>query len=465
MNSRISRRAFLEALGTIGASGVLGGWGSLAQAHCKQETLVWRNWSGAQECIPAARPAPATEEALADLLKNSRHTVRPVGSGHSFSPLVPTSGSIVSIGQLSGLLDHDPTTLQAEFGAGTVLSQVGGPLKALGMGLVNMPDIAYQTLGGMFSTSTHGTGLSHGSMATQIVGLRLITPGGEVMDCSSTQNPELFRAAQVSLGALGVITRYRVQCRQAFRVKEENWIAKTEDLLDDLDALTRRYQFFEFIPLLHTDYSFVIAIDETLEPVYQSSESGEEEGNFFMRLIEKMDKYGSDFPAARRALMNLMARNADFEPTIDDSYKVLSNIRNIRFNEMEYQVPIEAGPACLREILDLVKRKNLRSWYPLEYRVVKGDDITLSQFQGRDSASISIHQHYTMGYHNYFAAIEPIFWKHGGRPHWGKLHNLNARQLQPLYPHWQDFIEMRKELDPEGKMLNGHLRTLFGVNG
>lgn len=463
MSNHISRRALLQALGAVGATSALGGWAGLAQAHCKQKQLVWRNWSGAQECIPAARPSPASEEELASLLRTAEAPIRPVGSGHSFSPLVPTSGSIVSIGQLAGLMDYDTTAQQAEFGAGTILSQVGEPLQALGMALSNMPDIAYQTLGGMFATSTHGTGLTHGSMSTQIVGLRLITPDGEIRDCSETQNPELFRAAQVSLGALGIVSRYRLQCRGAFRVKEENWVARTEDFLDDLDELTGKYEFFEFIPMIHSDYSLAIAINETDEPVFHSGESSEDEGNFFMKLIEKTHKYGSDFPAARSALMNTVARQAEFEPTVDDSYKLLSNVRNIRFNEMEYQVPIEAGPSCLREILDLIKRKNLPSWFPLEYRVVKGDNITLSQFQGRDSASISIHQHYTMDHHNYFAAIEPIFWKYEGRPHWGKLHNLSARQLASLYPHWQEFQEIRSQLDPKGKMLNGHLRKVFGM--
>lgn len=461
MTSTISRRALLQAIGTTGATAALASLSPHALAHCKQSQFVWRNWSGAQTCIPDARPAPATEDALASLLRNATPPIRPVGSGHSFSPLVPTNGSIVSLGQLSGLISTSTESKQVEFGAGTVLSQLGEPLKARGLALSNMPDIDYQTLGGMFATSTHGTGLNHGAMPTQIAGLRLVTPNGEILDCSPTQNPELFRAAQVSLGALGVVTRYTLQCRDAFRVREDNWVARTEDILDDLPNLTGQYQFFEFIPMVHSDYSLVIAIDETEEAVYHSGNSGEDESSFFLKLIEKSDKYGSDVPAARSAFMNLVASQVTFDHTVDDSYKLLSNVRNVRFNEMEYQVPIEAGPACLREILDQIKTKNLPSWYPLEYRVVKGDDITLSQFQGRDSASISIHQHHTMDYHNYFAAIEPIFWKYDGRPHWGKLHSLNARQLAPLYPHWHDFQTIRRELDPAGKMLNGHLRTIF----
>jgi FAD/FMN-containing dehydrogenase len=153
------------------------------------------------------------------------------------------------------------------------------------------------------------------------------------------------------------------------------------------------------------------------------------------------------------------------EPRIGESYAIFANVRNVRFNEMEYQVPREAGPACLREILRTIHGRNLPSWFPIEYRYVAGDDIWLSQFHGRDSASISVHQFYEMDHHNFFAVIEPIFWKYGGRPHWGKLHTLNARQLRPLYPRFDDFLAVREQLDPAGRMLNAHLRSVFGLPG
>ena len=138
-------------------------------------------------------------------------------------------------------------------------------------------------------------------------------------------------------------------------------------------------------------------------------------------------------------------------------------MRNVRFNEMEYSVPAEHGPACLREILALIRERDLRTWFPIEYRYVKADDIPLSMFEGRDSCSISVHQHYSMDHHNFFAAIEPVFWKYAGRPHWGKLHTLNARTLQPLYPRWKAFSEVRQALDPQGKFLNAHLASILGV--
>jgi FAD/FMN-containing dehydrogenase len=171
-----------------------------------------------------------------------------------------------------------------------------------------------------------------------------------------------------------------------------------------------------------------------------------------------------DSPRVEAALLNFTARHlVSFPDALDDSYKMFANVRDVRFNEMEYEIPAEAGPACVREILKTVREQKLDSFIPLEYRYVKSDNIPLSMFQGRDTCAISVHQYYEMDYHKFFAQIEPIFWKYDGRPHWGKLHTLNAYLLQPRYPLWKDFLAVREALDPGGKFLNAHLRSIFGV--
>ena len=148
---------------------------------------------------------------------------------------------------------------------------------------------------------------------------------------------------------------------------------------------------------------------------------------------------------------------------VGESYDILSNVRNTRFNEMEYEIPLEAGPECLREILRTIEKQNVDIAFPLEYRYVKGDDIWLSMFHGRDSCAISVHQFADIDYRPYFDLIEPIFWKYEGRPHWGKLHTLKADRLRNLYPRWQDFMEVRSALDSQRRFLNDHLHQVFGV--
>lgn len=459
----LTRRQIIShfsALAALGGSGFLPG---LARAATRERIIPWHNWSGSQTCIPAARVAPSSEDEIAELLKSTQNgVIRPVGSAHSFTPLVPTDGTIVSLNQLTGMISHDPETLQAQFYAGTPMSQMGDPLLKVGLALLNMADIDYQTLAGAISTSTHGSGPRFGSYSTQIVGLRLITAKGEVLDLDARNQPELFNAARVSLGALGVITRVRLQTRKAFRLHQRQWVQRTDEVIEDLPRLRRENDHFEFLPILHSDVSIVQVQNETQETNTLAKEGGGDGDK--IRLLDMANTYFRNHPDAQARLLDFLVRRISFPDVIDQSFRVYANVRDQRFNEMEYEVPAEAGPACVQEILQLIRSQNLNSYFPLEYRYVKGDDIPLSMFYGRDTCAISVHQFYDMDYHNYFAQIEPIFWKYDGRPHWGKLHTLNAAQLSTLYPRWKDFEEVRRGLDPTGKFLNGHLRSVFGIN-
>ena len=149
-----------------------------------------------------------------------------------------------------------------------------------------------------------------------------------------------------------------------------------------------------------------------------------------------------------------------FHPETANKY-VVTNTRVVRFCEMEYTGPAEAGPACLREVLATIRDRAIPVVFPIEYRYVKADDVWLSMFHDREGCSISIHQFADEDYRPYFDEIEPIFWKYEGRPHWGKLHSLDATRLAALYPRWQDFAEVRQSLDPAGRLLNEHLRTVL----
>ncbi|WP_417520793.1 D-arabinono-1,4-lactone oxidase [Marinobacter sp.] len=463
MHMSLDRRQFLQVAGALGALGAFASPVALAQALNPERMSPWRNWSGAQSCLPAHQLTPKSLDELVSIIANSTGTIRPVGAGHSFSPLVPTDDTLLSLGYFGGMLSHDSATHQAEFGAGTSMALMGIALNEVSQGFINMADIDHQTLGGAVATSTHGTGINYGSYSSYVAGLQLVTASGEVLDCDASRNPEIFNAAKVSMGALGVITRLTMQNRPAYRLRENMWVAKTEDLLAGIDKHVSENQHWEMLVITHSDYALAVALNETDEPATPPVNKAESGGNEFVTLLEKLDKYGSDFPAARRFLLNNLQHFATFDERIGESYEIYSNVRSVRFNEMEYSVPAEQGPACLREILQLIERNNLSTWFPIEYRYVKADDAPLSMFQGRDSCAISVHQHYSMDYHNFFAAIEPVFWKYNGRPHWGKLHTLNSRHLKQLYPQWSEFSGLRQSLDPQGRFLNGHLRKIMGA--
>lgn len=449
---KISRRQMLASTALAGL------FSPFASVFSQQKAAPWRNWSGGQVCYPSGRFSPASEADLQDFLRRTSGEIRPVGSGHSFSALVPTDGHLIVIDQLSGLLDHDAKTLQATFGAGTRLGDMGEPLARIGQAMLNLPDIDRQTLAGATATATHGTGIAFTCLSGFVTSLRLVTPDGSVIDTSPTSNSDLFDAARVSLGALGIVTQMTLQNRAPYKLKARNWVQPIEEVLETFDESAANHRHFEMFPLTHSDYALVLAIDETDEDINNPPPSPEDEAAFAQAMA-----FWATLPAKERfAEINAMARQIGPTEAVDESYRILSNIRNDRFNEMEYSVPAEAGADCLREILRTVIEKEVDVVFPLEYRYVKRDDTWLSMSAGDyDHAAISIHRMASEDYRPYFDLIEPIFWKYGGRPHWGKVHSLDKARLEQLYPRFKDFQMLQAELDPAGRLLNPHLKKLL----
>jgi FAD-linked oxidoreductase len=435
--------------------------GFAAKGGAFAQSASWSNWSGGQTCQPAGRYDISSEQQLTSLLRNTLGPIRPVGSGHSFSALVPTDGHLVVIDQLSGILDSDAQTKQVTLGAGSRLGDLGAQLEAIGQGMINLPDIDRQTVAGAIATGTHGTGVTLQALSSFITSLRLITPNGNVMDIDSSDE-DLLHAARVNVGALGIVTQVTMQNRESYKLKKREWAAPTEDILANFDELAASHRHFEIFPLVYSDYSLVLSIDETDEPIGQSEV--EEEPSDDASIAESLGLSDNPTPAERLRLSNATASRIQPTEAVDVSHKILSNVRNSRFNEMEYSVPAEVGAECLREILKTIYDEAIDVQFVLEYRYVGADDDWLSMSYGdHPHATISIHRTASADYRPYFNRIEPIFWKYGGRPHWGKVHNLTHVELTELYPRFKNFMELRRELDPQGRMLNPHLRALFNA--
>jgi FAD/FMN-containing dehydrogenase len=143
------------------------------------------------------------------------------------------------------------------------------------------------------------------------------------------------------------------------------------------------------------------------------------------------------------------------------SAEVLPSVRSIKFNEMEYALPAEAGRACFLAVRERMLREHQDVTWPVEYRTLAADDAWLSPAHGRATVTISIHQNARMPHEAFFDDIERIFRSFDGRPHWGKLHSCTRADLRAMYPMWDRFSALRAEMDPDGRFLNDYLRRLF----
>ena len=229
--------------------------------------LPWQNWAGYHHCLPAERVAPASLDELVEVLRKSPGPVRPVGAGHSFAPLVPTDGTIVSLRNFEGLIAHDKVAMTATLGAGTRLGDLGEPLTAAGQALFNMPDIDEQSLAGAMATATHGTGERLGALHSYLTALTLVTPRGEVLECSREKRGEVFDAARVSLGSLGVVTQVTLRNLPTHVLKRRVWLEPADALLERFDALAAKHHSFEMYLLPFCSQAVAITIDPTSEPV------------------------------------------------------------------------------------------------------------------------------------------------------------------------------------------------------
>ena len=440
----------------------------MANANARVRGGRWRNWSGSVTCAPREIIAPRSIEELARVVgehgRAGRH-LRVAGSGHSFTPLVQSNDTLVRMDGLSGITHFDAERGLVTVLGGTPLKQLGDALLERGVAQENLGDIDVQTITGAVSTGTHGTGARFGNLATQIAALTLVTASGEVMELSPEHDADVFKAAQVSLGALGVIASVTLRVVPAKRLRYQTRRERIESLLAHLEQYKAENSHFEFFWFPYTKWAQAKFTNETTaEPtsanLWTEFNRVVLENGVFWGLSE-MSRLA---PPLSAAACKVSAWGIAPTTAVDYSHRLYATPRAVRFQEMEYNIPAQHFAEALTEIEATINRGRFAVNFPVECRFVKGDAIWLSPAYQRDSAYIAVHMYRGMPYQSYFQAIEQVFQRYEGRPHWGKMHTLTAATLAARYPRWNDFLRVRAQLDPHGVFLNDYLQRLFGVD-
>ena len=418
----------------------------------------WRNWSGHQTAIPSVFEQPAGLDHLRGVVTSARR-VRVVGARHSFTPLVPTGGTLINLDRMGGVRSVDPASQSAWVGAGSRLRDLSPAFHEQGLAFPNLGDIDVQSLAGAIGTATHGTGRELPCLSAAITGVRLLTAAGEDLEWTLESDPERLRAAQVSLGALGVMHELRVALRPSYRLHRRVWAEPLDTILDEAHRRWGHHRNFEFFYIPFSGWGMCIAHDETTaEPTERAPSTDDDD---VMKLKHLRDWVGWS-ARLRRAILGRVVKGVKPEDVVGDSWRLLANERNVRFNEMEYHLPPEQALDVLREVIAVIERERPDAFFPIEVRRTAGDDAWLSPFNAGGRISIAVHTHAPDDHQWFFTHVEPIFRRAGGRPHWGKLHSLGAEQLAELYPDLDRFLALRRELDPTNKLINAHTARLFG---
>jgi L-gulonolactone oxidase len=429
---------------------------------------MWTNWAGTVEArVDVQSPTTVTElrDAVRTAAAAGKH-VKPIGAGHSFTAIGATDGVQLRLDGLSGIVRADHETGLVTVNAGTRLSDLNEALWHLDLSLSNLGDIDVQTIAGAISTGTHGTGAHFGGLATQVRGLRLVTAGGELVDCSRGENPELYSAARIGLGALGVIATVTLQCEPAFGLAASETPGDLDETLEDLDTLVDANDHFEFYWFPHTRRVLTkrnnrVRAGTPLNPLKRTRRYIDDE-LLANTVYERINRITARRPRLIPRANAIAARALNPRDYIDRSYRVFTSPRRVRFREMEYALPRAAVPEMLAGIQAYLEGGGEQIGFPVEVRFAASDDIWLSTAYGRETGYVAVHQYARRDHDAYFRAVEALAVDLGGRPHWGKLHYREAADLRDLYPRFDSFVELRNALDPDRVFANDYLTAVLG---
>ena len=426
--------------------------------------MTWRNWAGNQTAAPSRIERPTTTEDLVRLVRGAGdRKVKAVGAGHSFTGIAVTDGVQVRLDRYDRLLGVDPDTGHVTVESGMSLHRLNALLALLGRGLTNMGDVDPQSIAGAISTGTHGTGRSSAAIAAQVAALELVLADGSIVTCSAEERPDLFAAARVGLGALGLISTVTLRTEPAFLLRAQEGPEPLADVLDGFEEHVAADEHFEFYWFPHTDAALVKRnnrVDGPFEPLGLRGWIDDEVlSNGLFGLTCRVCRA---WPSLTPRINRLAAGTLSPRTYVDAAPKVFTSPRRVRFKEMEYAIPRAELPAVFGELRSFLDSSGLRISFPVEVRVAPADDLWLSTASGRDSAYVAIHVFRGTEHERYFDGAERIFLAAGGRPHWGKLHSLGADDLRERYPRFDDFVALRDELDPERRFGNPYLERVLG---
>jgi len=432
-----------------------------------QHSPRWQNWAGDQHCTPVTVQRPGSIEELSAAIAHagdSGQRVRAVGAGHSFSEIACSEGAQVRLDRLSRVLDVDTSSGLVRAQAGITIGDLSQRLDAHGLAMENLGDIDVQSIAGAISTATHGTGARLRNISAQVVELTLVLADGSTLVCSPERDQEIFGAARVGLGALGVIAEVTLRCVPAFTLRGLDAPAPLAQTLERFEELALGNDHFEFFVFPHADVALTRTNNRTDEPPKPRSRLAAYTNDVLLtnHAFGLLCRAGRRLPGRIPQINRLVTRLAGRSERVDRSAAIFASPRLVRFTEMEYALPREHTPQAVRRVLEAIEQRGFAVPFPIEVRTVAPDDAFLSTAAGRDSGYIAVHMFEGMQWQPYFRAVEAIMDELGGRPHWGKRHFQTADTLRARYPDWERFQAVRARLDPRGRFANEWTDRVLG---
>lgn len=401
------------------------------------------NWAG-NVTFASAVLAPSRVIDVQQLVAASSH-VHAVGTGHSFTPVADTRGSLISVMNLPQRFEMraDPATgtPRVTIAAGMTFAQVAPPLDAAGFALHNMGSLPHISVAGACSTGTHGSGDRARCLAAAVSAVEMVTADGELLGMDRSHAD--FAGVLPSLGVLGICTALTFDVQPSFDVAQTVWQGIDAETgiehLDDIMATAYSVSVFTTLAGQHFGDVWVKRrMDEPdpdlgpwgarpaqqpLRPV--PGEVGEGctvQGGIPGRWFERLPHFTPDVPAS--------SSGAEVQS--------------------EYYVGREYGPAALAALWALGESLQ-HAMLICELRTVAADGRWLSPACDDDLLGIHFTWHpdecaVRSACLTVEAALEPF----APVPHWGKVAFLEPAVVSSRYSRIEDARHLMARMDPDG---------------
>jgi L-gulono-1,4-lactone dehydrogenase len=458
---------------------------------------VWKNHTGGQSCDPAEIVSPATLEQLVELVKRAERegkTVRASGARHAWSDIALTSGIMVEPDNLSHVTPADPATLRPQpggvnlvwVGSGTHLRTLNPALEKMGLALRNMGGYDAQTIAGVISTSTHGSGLAFGPFPDAVRSLELVVAGGRALRVEPADGPtdpsafndeqlelvqddERFAAAICGLGTLGLLYRVMIDVREKFWLKEvrtlDTW-EKVRSTLTPEGVLGEEGHYELFVnPYAGDDGEHRVLVTMRTDTEKPGDVPQDKlERHFLTELESSWHFTGVLLRFLARRFPSLMAKRFDsvLAEMCDDnytnvSYKVfnIGEANALPADSMELGVAVDGRHVeAVDKILAIAAERAKEGIYhtsPFSLRFVAPSRAYASMMYGQPTMMIELimvtgsrgGNSLLVGYEDALAGLDV-------RPHWGQINAIEPGQPPQLYPMWDRWMAVEREYNASG---------------
>ncbi|XBW37970.1 hypothetical protein QEN19_003555 [Hanseniaspora menglaensis] len=203
---------------------------------------TFSNWANIYEIKPELYFQPNNVDEVIDIVKecNASHkTVTVVGSGHSPSDMCISKDYLINLDKMNKVLSftEHPGYADVEVEAGVRIFQLNEYLNEKGYNMQNLGSISEQSAAGIISTGTHGSSSLHSLVSSQYVNLTIVNGKGEVIFCDENTNKDLFKAALLSLGKIGIIVKATIRTIPKYNIRSYQEVINFDTLLENWDNI------------------------------------------------------------------------------------------------------------------------------------------------------------------------------------------------------------------------------------